>query len=452
MGWYIRKGINFGPFRLNLSKSGLGASVGVKGARVSVGPRGSFIHLGRYGVYYRERIEWERLRSQRIASGDGRSTSAGGTGSQLPRADPGPFNDASGRGVIDQINAAYGEIPIWPFVFLPALVLPFILLFLNPLVAIGCAIFGALCTTLAIRRDNRKRTAFLLFELSGAAESRFDLINKAVTGLAQTARLWRMTATQPNLDWKRNAGANHIVRRGAAWIGFRLPHRVASNIIPWCVNLGDIDLYFFPDRVLVKQGSRFAAVSYESLRVEFATSRYIEAEVVPPDAVIVDQTWQYLRRDGGPDRRFANNRQLPVVMYGLLRIQSAGGLDLSLQVSNVRIAEWFAHAFPAAAGSPSSAGDAARGATASASGRRSSQRELPADVVAAYQQFDLPPGAPLDQVESTFRELAKRYHPDRVQHLSRSVRKLAEARMRDLIAARDRIRRHLADSGSGPRT
>jgi hypothetical protein len=33
MGWGYRKSIKFGPFRINLSKSGVGHSVGGKGAR-----------------------------------------------------------------------------------------------------------------------------------------------------------------------------------------------------------------------------------------------------------------------------------------------------------------------------------------------------------------------------------------------------------------------------------
>src|SRR6266850_379836 len=56
VGFYIRKGFNFGPLRLNLSRSGLGASIGVKGARIGVGPRGSYVHLGRGGLYYRQTI------------------------------------------------------------------------------------------------------------------------------------------------------------------------------------------------------------------------------------------------------------------------------------------------------------------------------------------------------------------------------------------------------------
>jgi hypothetical protein len=54
MGWYLRKSFSFGPLRLNLSKSGLGYSFGVKGARIGTGPRGNYIHMGRYGLYYRQ--------------------------------------------------------------------------------------------------------------------------------------------------------------------------------------------------------------------------------------------------------------------------------------------------------------------------------------------------------------------------------------------------------------
>ena len=54
MGFYIRKSFSFGPLRLNLSKSGLGYSVGVKGARIGTGPRGNYIHMGRHGLYYRQ--------------------------------------------------------------------------------------------------------------------------------------------------------------------------------------------------------------------------------------------------------------------------------------------------------------------------------------------------------------------------------------------------------------
>src|SRR5215831_601032 len=56
MSFYLRKGFNFGPFRLNLSRSGLGASFGITGARIGIGPRGSYVHLGHGGLYYRQSL------------------------------------------------------------------------------------------------------------------------------------------------------------------------------------------------------------------------------------------------------------------------------------------------------------------------------------------------------------------------------------------------------------
>ncbi|MFH2055810.1 MAG: DUF4236 domain-containing protein, partial [bacterium] len=54
MGLYLRKAFRSGPVRLNLSKSGFGLSGGIKGARVGIGARGTYIHAGRGGLYYRK--------------------------------------------------------------------------------------------------------------------------------------------------------------------------------------------------------------------------------------------------------------------------------------------------------------------------------------------------------------------------------------------------------------
>ncbi|HEX7680514.1 MAG TPA: DUF4236 domain-containing protein [Thermoanaerobaculia bacterium] len=44
----FRRSVNFGPLRFNFSKSGIGASVGVKGARLTLTPRGTtYVTVGR---------------------------------------------------------------------------------------------------------------------------------------------------------------------------------------------------------------------------------------------------------------------------------------------------------------------------------------------------------------------------------------------------------------------
>ncbi len=57
MAFYIRKAFKTGPVRLNLSKGGLGLSAGVTGARVGINRRGTYVHGGRHGLYYRKYMD-----------------------------------------------------------------------------------------------------------------------------------------------------------------------------------------------------------------------------------------------------------------------------------------------------------------------------------------------------------------------------------------------------------
>ncbi len=63
MAFYLRRGFNFGPVRLNLSKGGVGVSGGITGARAGMSPRGAYVHGGRGGLYYRKYARKGRGRS-----------------------------------------------------------------------------------------------------------------------------------------------------------------------------------------------------------------------------------------------------------------------------------------------------------------------------------------------------------------------------------------------------
>ncbi|MDA3873528.1 MAG: DUF4236 domain-containing protein [Kiritimatiellae bacterium] len=80
MGFYLRKSFRMGPVRLNLSKSGLGLSGGVTGARLGVNSRGrAYVHGGRHGLYYRKHLSGKgATRRQAEQSGCGSMLMLGG--------------------------------------------------------------------------------------------------------------------------------------------------------------------------------------------------------------------------------------------------------------------------------------------------------------------------------------------------------------------------------------
>lgn len=64
MGFFLKKSINLGICKLNLSKSGIGFSFGVKGFRVNKNSRGTQLNIGRKGLYYRKQISSNKKLNQ----------------------------------------------------------------------------------------------------------------------------------------------------------------------------------------------------------------------------------------------------------------------------------------------------------------------------------------------------------------------------------------------------
>ena len=57
--------------------------------------------------------------------------------------------------------------------------------------------------------------------------------------------------------------------------------------------------------------------------------------------MIEGYTWQYVNKNGSPDKRYSNNRQLPKCHYGTLNFKSPTGLDVILYISNLKNAQQF---------------------------------------------------------------------------------------------------------------
>jgi len=81
MPFYIRKAFKTGPIRLNLSKGGLGLSGGITGARVGINSKGTYVHGGRHGLYYRKYARKGRSRS---SSGGNNTPQRGSSAHQGP--------------------------------------------------------------------------------------------------------------------------------------------------------------------------------------------------------------------------------------------------------------------------------------------------------------------------------------------------------------------------------
>jgi Holliday junction resolvasome RuvABC ATP-dependent DNA helicase subunit len=218
-----------------------------------------------------------------------------------------------------------------PFVAAPMLILA--VAYELPLLAVAALVLGAVAWAYMFQLDQRRLTTTLDYKLTDDQNHKFADLVGAFKGLMNSARVWRVPMEMDQPDWKRHAGASTSVQRHRIKLGMGLPRLVKSNLEFPSFALGKETIYFAPDAVLVVASDSVAALRYDDCEFLTTASRFIEDDGAPPDTQIVGETWQYVNKNGGPDRRFSNNRRLPICIYGQLDLRSSTGLNERLQFS-----------------------------------------------------------------------------------------------------------------------
>jgi hypothetical protein len=350
MGLSYRKSISAGPFRFNLSGSGIGVSVGVPGFRIGTGPRGNYISVSKGGFTYRATLPSHQTRppatppsvppaspARPIFTSPGTATV--GPMMSVASASAAQLASSSLDSLVEEMNRKASMLPLWPISAIAALLCIFYALGCmnqTPLIALSSGVLALASCAASLwvyYWDTARRATVLFYDLDQTSEQTFSSFSNGLTQLASSAGKWRIDATGKVLNRKYHAGASNIVERKPLQLGVGPFSKVRCNLdVPYIV-AGTSHFYFCPDRLFVVSGRKVAAVGYGDIQFRNRSTRFIEDEAVPKDAIVVDRTWKYVNKSGGPDRRFKNNRQLPVVSYEELALTSASGLNEHFQFS-----------------------------------------------------------------------------------------------------------------------
>ncbi len=333
MGFYFRKSLNFGGVRFNFSKSGIGASVGIKGFRVGANSRGNYIHIGRGGLYYHSAIGKKENAHRKIAAQSPAPTRVQKSLSrkiqqtelhfqEIDSGDPAFIVDSSSQEVVNEINAKRRKFPFWPFAFLLTFV---------PGAGIPLAMLAAIL--LATLVDKKRKTTILVYDIEENTEQEIQRFYNAFDELIGCGAAWHVASQASVYDKKYHAGANQLLKRTRIPIGYRMPRYLKTNVKVPTIPVGRQTIYFFPDRILIYGKKSVGGLAYDSFIATQRSQRFVENGVVPRDGTVVGHTWQYVNKSGGADRRFSNNRKLPILLYSEVLFASDYGLHELVQFS-----------------------------------------------------------------------------------------------------------------------
>lgn len=169
-------------------------------------------------------------------------------------------------------------------------------------------------------------TCDLRFNLSAELLQHYRLFVEAFDSAAACSRVWRTqssVATGQEAYLQRNVGTT-VTRKPA-----RLNRQDRRDLWPWRLEEpapefvfdNGMSLYIFPvfavlvDRRMTMEMVQLADVFFQSRSLDF-----VEDEKLPSDAPKSGSTWQKANADGSRDRRFKDNRQIPLVRYGKISV------------------------------------------------------------------------------------------------------------------------------------
>ena len=331
MGLRFRKSIKLGGgFRINIGKSGIGYSWGTKGYRYT-----------------------------KTANGKTRETfSVPGTGlscvEETKKPPPSTQHNLNESKKIDEYAIVelddkaldkIGEDPITKTIKQAILLnkIGIILLFGVFLIAIHAAF--AIIPIAGIILLIASRTfacASLNYNFEPEKEAGYANLLAMWRLLLKSDQIMQITSKTFSNDRKTNAGASRSLSRHKCTTVSSFPFYLKTNVDIIQFKFFDKSrLLLLPDRFLFVKGGDVAAIDYDDVDVIVSPSRFIERGMLPRDAQVIDYTWQYVNKNGTPDKRYKNNRKLPVCLYASVVIKSSKGLHVELQVSSIKNAKKF---------------------------------------------------------------------------------------------------------------
>ena len=331
MGWYFRKSKSVGPFRVNFSKSGMSFSTGVKGARMSFGPRGTFVNVGGNGIYYRKKLG----SSAKGNSSRGKSYVQNGsvqyaenyaqTVDAITVQEQTQGVSVTNQAIVKDIKRA--RLLNWLWIATTAVLF------------VGVAwwtVFIMLAIRILLPRFFR---AEVNYELDTEAANEWEKFAEFFSTLKTSKKLWVIETSQSVMNTKTNAGAGRNLTRSQLTLKKIKANRtigfgVFSNSPCFKLKGKQCTILFLPCDIIIKKGKHIVACSYENLEIRTGTTNFIETDPVPKDATIIRYTWQFVNKDGSADRRYSNNRKLPVCQYGRIMLQAGDQIGVEIHASN----------------------------------------------------------------------------------------------------------------------
>jgi len=183
-------------------------------------------------------------------------------------------------------------------------------------------------------------------DIDSKIETQYARLLDSYKEMLSSTKIWDVTSSVSVDRAKTRSAASSAITRRPVKFGFNNIDIVKSKYDALHFeNANGGDLYIYPAFIAVVDAhKKFGLVDIRELDFNFHSQKFLEEEKVPSDAQLEGYTWAKVNKSGGPDKRYKDNHQIPICLYGEFSLTSNSGLNESYMLSNNEKSEKFASA------------------------------------------------------------------------------------------------------------
>lgn len=350
MSLKFRKKIRVFPgFTLNLSKSGMSATLGVRGCSVNIGKNGTYLNTGipGTGLYDRKKIDNHNdsiipEQNSEIPNNNNYifETEIKSYNPELLTSDS---MAALKKSILDAEKVKKEMFEEWRQVNSSKNSTLFLLIILHFI------IIGFFLKSLKqkyrekklfvedLKKDYENFSLELDFNFDTETLNDYITIRKYFDEMSKSNKIWDITSYRETDRYhERTVAAKTITRQPVQFYHQTLDFIKTPYDAMVLENANGGNLYIYPGFVIIKESfsTDFGIIDLKNISFIYSNSSFIEEETVPADSKNLGYTWKYCNKNGSPDRRYANNYQIPIQQYGEITISSSEGLNEEFMISN----------------------------------------------------------------------------------------------------------------------
>lgn len=359
MTWNYQKRIKIIPgVHVNLSKSGMTTSIGVKGANVTLGKSEVYLNQGisGTGLHFRQKISQDNFNQN-----EGFLPNVLEAEDTIFSADVQEITSQNMQGVKEAILSAHQQrkdltddlLKVKSTLGMSKLKLTVSYILLYGLIKKEIAdktksdIQVKRKAIEEIKQQIENCYVGLDIEFDDEIKVMYDKIVYDFKNLMTSKKIWDVTSAYSQDRKTTRSAAGTLVKKQEVRFTMKSLPTIRSHHEALCFhNRNGADVYIYPTFIVMYSSkTKFAIIGFDEFGFYHSYCRFIETGVIPKDTQIIDKTWLKVNKNGSQDKRFKGNYQIPIVKYGEINLKTKTGMNEEYQFSNYEFTQAFGTSF-----------------------------------------------------------------------------------------------------------